>query len=298
MFSFRIKNIFQIHRDDRERLRNLLDGFHRADGKTDLQEEDIESYQTEGLFPSLLNLRIFDYAGIERAKRSKLLMQGATIVFAALIGAILFRSALPLLISTLIVSGMVIFVYRLKYQRAENFEKDYTALLLSLASSVRTGRDPLDALCECRHLFDSKSLVHTELTALYEKLEKGEREQTAVLQFAKDIDHPDINLFRTAFLLSRREGSSLAQCLARLAKVTRQRQSFRRKIRASVAMQRLSALGIAVCSVLIGAIQVLSNADALHKTLAHPLGSKCLTAGVSLLALGLVWMFLLARRKI
>ena len=182
--------------------------------------------------------------------------------------------------------------------QAEKFERDYPTLLLSLASAIRTGMDPIVALCEAKNLFDQQSLVARELSALDAEIQRGVGEQEAIRNFASSIDHPDIKLFRTVFLLARKEGSSLGDCLQRLARVTRQRQSFRRKIRSAIAMQKMSALGIGGCTLVIGFIQFSTNTKAFMQAFSHPVGSVMLGLGLALLASGLIWMLKMASAKL
>ena len=186
---------------------------------------------------------------------------------------------------------------RLAFRRAEEFESDYTALLIALASGIRTGLDPMVALGECAALFPKSSLVRREIENLNEKISRGLAEQEAIQGFAETIDHPDLSLFRVSFLLARREGSSLAHCLQRLGRVTRQRQSFRRKVKAAVAMQKLSSLGIAGCGAVIGLFQLGTNSQALLDAVTHPVGVKILTGGIFLMAAGVLWMMQLTRPR-
>ena len=183
-------------------------------------------------------------------------------------------------------------------KRTLSFERDYPALLLSLASGVRTGLDPLAALCKTKELFAEDSEMKQQLEGLGRSIERGDSEEDAIRSFASDIPHPDLKLFRTAFILARKEGASLAECLQRLARVTRQRQSFRRKVKAAVAMQKLSAVGIGICTLVIAAIQASTNPAALQTALHDPVGSKVLMAAVLLVATGLAWMLLLTRSRL
>jgi len=187
---------------------------------------------------------------------------------------------------------------RAAYLRAMEFEADYTALLISLASGVRTGLDPLVALGECARLFPESSLVRREIEKSNERIMRGQSEQEAIQAFAATVEHPDISLFRVSFLLARREGSSLAHCLQRLGRVTRQRQSFRRKIKTAVAMQKLSSLGIAGCAVVIGLFQMITNSQAWVNAAAHPIGQKIISVGLVLMVSGVVWMMRLTRSRI
>ena len=212
--------------------------------------------------------------------------------------AVILRSPLPLLIIPLILVGVALQRRHLRFKLAERFERDYPALLLSLASAIRTGVDPLQALAQSAALFDSDSVMRSEVEAFRESIEAGMAEDEAVFRFGASIGHPDLRLFRTAFVLSRRQGGSLGGCLHRLTRVTRLRQSFRRKIRSAVAMQRLSSFGIAGCALALGVIQAATNPAALHAALQDPLGARATGAGLALIATGIIWMSFLTRARL
>ena len=179
-----------------------------------------------------------------------------------------------------------------------SFERDYPALLLSLASAVRAGLDPFAALCKCEELFPAQSVMKRELRDLKKIVEQGEGEDAAITKFARHVAHPDLKLFRSAFIIARKEGASLAESLQRLARVTRLRQSFRRKIRAAVAMQKMSALGITLCTIAIALIQGLTNPEAFLTAWENALGRHALLGGVSLVCVGLLWMITLTRSRL
>jgi Flp pilus assembly protein TadB len=181
---------------------------------------------------------------------------------------------------------------------AHDFERDYPAFLLALASSIRTGLDPLQALIESAKLFNVESTLSREIEKLRKQIEQGSEESTAIADFASSISHPDIPLFRTAYLLARQHGSSLAECLQRLARITRHRQSFRRKAKSAVAMQKLSAFGIGACAILICLIQSLANPQIVFEAWTNPLGQKLLIIGIVLIIFGLVWMMRLTKSRI
>ena len=217
-----------------------------------------------------------------------------------LAGALLILVAplLSVLLPPAYLLGLYVWLRVKRFKRAEAFEKDYVAFLLSLASAVRAGQDPIVALIEARGLFPPPSVLGSIIKTFGENIEQGLSEEQSVARFALTVDHPDIKLFRTAFVLARKEGSSLGGCLQRLARVTRQRQSFRRKIRSALAMQKLSAVGIALCAVAIGCVQWVSNPKVMLDTLAHPIGFKVMLGGLALVSCGLGWMLNLTRQRI
>ncbi len=278
---------------DVERARTLLGGFSGDEGLSHTKTlSDVQSGIIERI------ARLIDPSIHTGSQQKKLFLSIVIKSLVVLAIAIFLKSTLPIfLILTLPV------LERLKskrkiFKRAEAFERDYTALLLSLASSVRTGMDPMAALSKSATLFSSKSVVKEELETLNGDIERGVNEENIIRGFAQSVAHPDIDLFRSALILARKEGSSLGECLQRLAKVTRQRQSFRRKISSAVAMQKMSAMGVAACVILIGAIQFSSNKEGVLMALRDPVGIKMFIVGIALVFGGLWYMLRLGTTRI
>jgi Flp pilus assembly protein TadB len=180
----------------------------------------------------------------------------------------------------------------------KKFEEDYPAFLLAMASALRTGLDPLAAINSVESMLPESSVLRREIGLFKTQIQSSSSEEEAIFSFASSVNHPDVRLFTTALLLSRKEGSSLGACLQRLNRFTRQRQAFRRKAKAAVAMQRLSSFGIVGCSLLIGVMQLGMNHQSFIEAWNHPLGRLLLSGGGSLLCIGFIWMLYLGRSKI
>lgn len=237
-------------------------------------------------------------AGLEESKFKSWISCHAIIIGVCILMGIAIGNVIPFGIALLIPFFSSLYLKHRASSRARAFEKDYPVLLISLASSIRTGLDPLVALTNSSGLFEKSSEVGKAIVKFASVVDSGVSEQKAIRSFARDIKHPDIELFRIAFALSRSEGSSLGECLHRLARVTRQRQSFRRKIRSAIAMQKLSAWGISGCAIVIGIIQFATNPKALSDAIAHPTGFKILMAGMLLILSGLIWMLTMTKSKV
>ena len=233
--------------------------------------------------------------GLDRRATDKFLLRLSIEAALGLSIAFLALNIAPLLVASIVIFVEILSLKLKGRKRAQLFERDYTAFLLSLSSAVKTGQDPLVAICESGALFESGCELRSEIRKFKLQLAQGTNETKALKNFASSIDHPDLALFRTAMVLARKEGSSLGQCLQRLAKVTRQRQSFRRKMKSAIAMQKLSVNGIAASALMIIFVQYRANPEAVHATWEHPLGSKLLVLGMFLLVFGLGWMRSLAR---
>ncbi len=277
----------------RDRAKALLTGF----GDSPQSEGELSpSKQQKSRYQSIWSL--FVSSGMGADEQRGFIRNTAISCALAALGCFLVKPAFTPIV---VIVVAVIQYLRLKgkiAKRVEAFERDYPTFLLSLASAVRTGLDPIQAFTDAANLFSDTSELKKELLITKERLEAGSAEEAAVRNFAKTISHPDIDLFRTGFILARKEGSSLGECLERLARVTRARQTFRRKIRSAVAMQKLSAIGVGGCALLVVGIQFVSNPETFSKILADQYGRVFLAIGVCLVIGGIVWMFRMARGRV
>lgn len=181
-------------------------------------------------------------------------------------------------------------VRRRARRRSEELERDLPALLTTIASSVRAGVDPVLGMVQARKFFRPESLVARELEEFDQRLKAGESEEAALEAFMAELSSADLQLFKRCMWLSRCHGASLAEPLHRVVRVVRQRQSFRRKTRGALAMHRMSAIGIALCAAVIGAIQFCMNDAGVRLAWEHPVGWKLLSAGGCLMGCGIGWM--------
>lgn len=292
--------MFVMSRAEKLRVEKLLYGGEALEKSAEHCSPALDSkaeLQRGNLIPEWL-WPLFRQAGISSNGAAKFLLLALILACVCLCLALAGQSLFLLLPAAAVFLIGFAYLKLLAFKRAESFEKDYTALLLSLSSGVRTGMDPLSALCHAEKLFEAKTEMAQELRRFNSSIERGSPEEQAIDSFGGTIEHPDVRLFQTAFILARKQGSSLSHCLYRLARVTRNRQSFRRKMRGAVAMQRLSSFGIAACAMLIVGIQAATNPDGLGMAWSHPIGNKALLAAGVLVTVGLGWMLKLTRSRI
>ena len=279
----------------------LLEGYHASSTperhSVDNHPSSTNRWHFSRLAALLIGGDLMQASALPRPKLLKLILSSTVASIIALLLAL--KTSFTLLPLTLVpYFALRFFAWRAAYRRAESFEHDYPAFLLALCSSIRTGLDPLSALQNLEQLFPTNAELGRELKRLNELIAMGKSEEQAISAFGRTIRHPDITLFRTAFLLARRQGSSLGEALHRLSRVTRTRQSFRRKMRGAVAMQRLSAFGILFCAIAIGFFQAITSPAALRDAFADPIGKQALGAGVALILIGIGWMIRLTRQRI
>ena len=185
---------------------------------------------------------------------------------------------------------------RSKRRRAA-LERDLPALLTSVASSVRAGVDPLSAIANCDQYLPSDSPFREEARLFKERLRAGEDEFLAIESFLGDDSCSEVELFKRCLVLSRQHGSSLAEPLHRVVRVVRQRQSFRRKTRAALAMHRMSAIGIALCAALIAVMQGVMNARGVALAFTKTAGVILISFGGVLILSGVFWMLSMGKEE-
>lgn len=235
----------------------------------------------------------------KRAKVTPDFLKKCSIVVAAIAGAGCLFISMLVGLGVLLMSALVLILRakRIERMRKDAIERDFPALLTSVASSVRAGIDPLRALCDAEAYFAPTSPFVEELQLFRGRLSAGDDEVAAIELLMVGEDNPDIELFKRCLVLSREHGSSLAEPLHRVTRVVRQRQSFRRKTRAALAMHRMSALGIALCAILIGAMQFIMNLSGVRIALESTVGTALLSGGGLLIVAGVWWMLMMGREE-
>lgn len=191
--------------------------------------------------------------------------------------------------------GVFLSVWLKARAHERDIERDLPALLTSIASSVRAGIDPLAAVIAAPEYLPRGSILGKELERVGHALSEGGDEEAVLEEFLAVYRNQEVELFKRCLILSRRHGGSLAESLHRITKVARQRQSFRRKTRAALAMHRMSAIGIALCAGAMGALQCAMNPRSVDLAVSHPVGGKLLVFGGALIALGIIWMMTMGR---
>lgn len=283
-----------ISRAETERFSILLG---REESRNKFNESDPIFLMDHSTGPLQYFHRKCAHAGFTVLKRKALMIRIILWLSLAIIGLLITGKLLAIGLG---LSALAIEYLRVRSyikSRIKGFDQDYCAFLLSIASSVKSGSDPMLSMSQAIHLFPPQSVITQEVILFKLNLEKGLTEEKALKCFAINVANPDIAMFRTAMIIARKEGSALGDCLQRLARVTRQRQSFVRKVRSAVAMQRMASIGIAGCTVAIGLIQYFANPKAIQLAWAHPVGHPVMISGMGLIAVGLIWMRQLAGRE-
>jgi tight adherence protein B len=176
-------------------------------------------------------------------------------------------------------------------KRSNEFEQDYPAFLSIITSLIRAGIHPLDAIIQTENLFPVQSEIYFQIQKIKSNLEQGDPENTAIMKFCEDLNFNDALSFKLAVVLAKNEGASLSKILYRLSRVTRNRQSFRRKIKSNLATQRLSSIGIILCSICITTSQIIANRDSIVMLKDNEIAILIFGIGLFMQFIGLILLF-------
>lgn len=183
-------------------------------------------------------------------------------------------------------------------KRFKNFDNDYPNFLLSMCGLLKTGMNPMQAIEVAVEPLDDSSLLRIEVKLMTERLRFGVLEEASIGAFGENIDHPEIELFVQALLLSRRLGGTLSDTLDRLAKQVRKRQFFRGSANAAVSLQRGSVwVIIGILLGLMGYILIVYP-PLVTAGFELPMGKIIWQAGLILMMTGIWWVRQITKLRI
>ncbi len=181
--------------------------------------------------------------------------------------------------------------------RADEFSADYPVVLLATASSLKTGLTAQVALARSAKLLPNSSLVRKEMDKLIASLHRGTPQEIAVDNFAKDIRLPEVELFRSAFLLVLRDGGKLSQTLQRLALVSRDRTALRSSAATSTATMRMTANILLLITPFILFIVSFRSKEFWNLIWTNPTANFLASLGIIMIAGGYIILSLMSRFK-
>jgi tight adherence protein B len=172
----------------------------------------------------------------EFAWRSLLVGLGA----AVLSGLVWHHAGLSLL--ALLGGGLVapiMWVKHKAYRRRSAFSDQLADVLMTMSTSLKVGvsfTHSLTAIVE-----DGQAPANEEFERLLTEIQLGRAPEEALAAMADRIDSEDLRLVLMSIAIQREIGGSLAELFARVSETVRERQNFRRKVKALTAMGRMSA---------------------------------------------------------
>ena len=183
-------------------------------------------------------------------------------------------------------------------RRYKAFDRDYPAFLGSVVSLLKTGMDTTTALDTAAQGLNENSLVREEVMLMIERLRFGVPEDKSIGSFGEDINHPEIELFVQALLLSRRVGGNLSETLNRLQKQVRKRQYFRQQAKAAVSMQRGSIWVILAIMIGMELYLYATYPEVVVESIKDPYGWLVWQFSGCVVVAGIIWVRAVTKIKI
>jgi tight adherence protein B len=140
--------------------------------------------------------------------------------------------------------------------------------------------------------------VGAEFRRLLDELRIGTSMEEALQSAADRVRVPDFRFFMVSLLLQRQTGGGIAETLANLSTIIRQRKALRLKARALTAEAQASAMIMAAMPVVAGVGLFLINRELMRILLIDPRGRFLLGLAVASLASGIVSMKVLIKRSL
>ena len=189
----------------------------------------------------------------------------------------------------LIVGSLAVVVYLgiVRQRRIDSFTAQLPDALNIIVRSLRIGHPFVSAISLAAK--EMRDPIGLELAMTAEEIAFGQDVTTAVVNLHGRVGQDDLLFFVTAVSVQSQTGGNLAEVLARLATLMRQRSTLQLKVRALSAEGRLSAWFLsAMPFILYGAVRLLSKDYFAELTGSAALVPALVYGGVSLVVSNLV----------
>ena len=171
-------------------------------------------------------------------------------------------------------------VWRLTKARVANFEAQLPEALDAIVNSLKAGYSFPAALEFAAG--EVPEPLGPELARVRDEQRLGVEARPALAAMADRVGTPDMRMFVTAVLVQRETGGNLAELLADLAVLVRDRAAFRGRVAALTAEPRMSAIVLAMLPVSLFALLFFLNRPYMQPLISTPFGRLLLIASGTL----------------
>ena len=171
-------------------------------------------------------------------------------------------------------------LFRLAKQRVASFEAQLPEALDAIVNSLKAGYSFPAALEFAAG--EIPAPLGPELARVRDEQRLGVEARPALAAMADRVGTADMRMFVTAVLVQRETGGNLAELLADLAALVRDRAAFRGRVAALTAEPRMSAIVLALLPVTLFALLFVLNHSYMQPLVSTPLGRLLLIASGTL----------------
>ena len=298
---FVVVTVLNIQKNRRKRFLKVIQGKHENKGKG---RKTITQDQRRAEIAKKLK----ETSHTEKAKEGSVLPQlivqtglGITIkqywigsaVFAGLatFAVLLSGKSLLMVILTAIISFMGIprlFLKIMAKKRQKKFLDDFADALDSMGRLLKSGMPVSEAVKMVAREFTGP--VGEEMSRVYDEQKVGISLPDAVLNSARRMPLPEMQMFATAVAIQAQTGSSLSEVLVNLSSMIRARFRLKRKVNALSSEAKASAMIIGALPCLVAGGMYLINPDYIEVLFITTKGNVVLGAAIFWMMLGVIVM--------
>jgi Flp pilus assembly protein TadB len=190
--------------------------------------------------------------------------------------------------------AMLVQMAQSRYQR--QFLEVFPDALDLIARAVRAGLPAPEAIELASR--EARPPVRAEFMRMLDEMRIGSDVEETLRRAAERIRVPDFQFFVVSLLLQRQTGGGIAETLANLSTIIRQRKALRQKARALSAEAQASAAIVATTPFIAGGGLFLINRELMSVLFTDPRGRFMLSVAVASLLSGIVVMRALIRKNL
>ena len=203
---------------------------------------------------------------------------------------------LTLAAATLIGLALAAWLQHRRSQRMKQIAAALPDALDLIARSMQAGHAFTSALQLAAK--DSPPPLSHELRAVFEEINFGVGTAQALQALSTRVASDDVRYFVVAVVIQSETGGNLADILKNTAHLIRERQKIAGVVRVLSAEGRISALVLSVLPFALAAFMSLLNPAFVSKLWTDPMGLQLVYASLTLMALGILWMWKLIQIRV
>ena len=185
--------------------------------------------------------------------------------------------------------GLPKFILKRKIKsRQKKFLSELADALEAMTRLLRAGMPVSEAIKMVAREFTGP--IGDEMGRIFDQQKIGVSLPEAVLESARRMPLPEMQMFATAVAIQAQTGSSLSEILEGLAKVIRARFRLRRKVQALSSEAKSSAIIIGALPVFVATAMYFINPDYIGLLFYHPTGKWLLGAAIFWMCCGVICM--------
>ncbi|HET6787592.1 MAG TPA: type II secretion system F family protein, partial [Aquabacterium sp.] len=207
---------------------------------------------------------------------------------------------LPLPIALIVAGALLLLwvghIHRLRSKRVFMIEQQLPDALELMARAMLAG-----------HAFSSALLIvgtegpqpiAQEFKTAFDEINYGVSTETALQNLAARVASSDMRFFVVAVLIQSETGGNLADILKSISKLIRERQKLVWQVRVLTAEGRLSAQILTGLPFVLAAVLSIVNRQFISKLWTEPMGLRLVAVALTLMVIGVWWMWRMVKIRI